>query len=78
MPRWASGPVIGVGVGVVAVVCCAGPAIATLIAAISTGAVLGVGGAILAVAAVACVAAFRFGARRRRAVRQTPTPETST
>lgn len=63
----ASGPALGIGAGVFAVVCCAGlPAIGALIGGITIAAVIGVAGGVLALAALGGGAIMLVRARRRR------------
>jgi hypothetical protein len=65
-------PVLGVGAAVIAVICCAGlPAITALIGGITTAAILGVAGGVLALAAIATAAILMIRARRRRNSRAT-------
>ena len=63
----ASGPALGVASGVFAVVCCAGlPAIGGLLGGITIAGVIGIGGGVLALAALLGVAALAMRERRRR------------
>jgi len=66
----ASGPALGVAAGLFAVVCCAAlPAVGSLIGGIAIARVIGVGAAVLAIAAVLGATALVLRARRRRGSR---------
>ena len=63
MARWES---VGIGAAMVAVVCCAGvPLVASVVGGLALTTLLGIGGAILAVALVGAALAVRV--RRRNA-----------
>jgi hypothetical protein len=63
----ASGPALGVAAGAFAVICCAGlPAIGALIGGVTIAGLLGVTGAVLALAALGGGAIVLLRARRRR------------
>jgi hypothetical protein len=67
MARWES---VGIGAAIVAIVCCAGvPLVASAVGGVALTTLLGVGGAILAVALVGAALAVRR--RRRNAARAT-------
>lgn len=68
-------PVVGVAVGAVAAICCAGlPAIAGVLGGITIAAALGVASGVLAIAAAAGASLLLVRARRRRSRRRTPRP----
>lgn len=70
MRRNADSPLIGIGAGAFAVLCCAGlPALGALIGGITLAAIVGVAAGALALAAAAGAAVLLFRVRRQRSQR---------
>ena len=67
MDRRSDAPVLGVAVGAIAVICCAGlPAIAGVLGGITTAAALGVASGVLAIVVAVSASVLLVRVRRRR------------